>query len=159
MADEQYRLRVSPKTGEFEIEGSEEFVEKYWGELRPLIDRRPAADSEEADAGVRAERPSERGDTKSLPENFGEFRNSFRKLSQLEEMLVAGYFVQSSNEDAVFTNREANQLLIEQGVKITNPSQCTTDNKNKGLAFKVKARTFRVSEKGKQRISELTVQE
>ncbi len=158
MAVERYRLRVNPATGEFEIEGSQEFVEKYWDELRPLIARSPVPpDAKDVPLPPVASSSQSNGGG-AFPKTFGEYLNQFGKLNGADQMLVAGRFQQATNKDDTFTTNEAGSLLAEQGVKLSNPSQANRANVKGKKTFKVKGRSFRVSPQGTEYIEQLRQQ-
>jgi hypothetical protein len=70
-------------------------------------------------------------------------------------MLLAGAFAQSASDDNAFTTGEANQLLIEQGIKVGNPSQCMTNNLKAKRVFKVPGNKYRVSKQGHEHLQKL----
>lgn len=156
MAVERYRLRVCPATGEFEIEGSREFVEQYWGELQPLIARTPAVSTAQESPRPSITSTPEPSGGSGLPETFGEYLTLFGKLTGIDQMLVAGHFQQAASSENTFTTGEASGLLTEQGVKLSNPSQAVKGNVDRKTVFRVSKRVFRVSNPaGEERIKEL----
>ena len=157
MTDARYRLRVIPATGEFEIEGTEEFVEKYWDELQSLITSAPRSPEKEA-SPPSVVPPLEANGQSALPESFGEHLNRFDKLTDVDKVLVAGHFQQAVSTENVFTTKEANDLLIEQGVRVTNASECVRRNVTGKRVFKVAGRKYRVSQQGDKYIKELLEQ-
>ena len=155
MADSRYRLRVVPATGEFEIEGSEQFVKEFWGELQPLIDRDRGTHAQESPRHAEASSQEVKAEGE-VPETFGEYLSHFGKgLSGTDQILVAGHFQQTKSEGNVFTTGEANGLLMDQGVKLSNPSQSVKNNVDRNNVFKVAGRSFRVSKTGLEHIAAL----
>ncbi|MXY88579.1 MAG: hypothetical protein F4Y92_06960 [Dehalococcoidia bacterium] len=153
MTVERYRVRVNPATGEFEIEGSEEFVEKYWDVLQPLVTREPGPVHDVASQPPKAPVPEPSGRV-TVPESFGEYWSRFGKLTDVDKALVAGHFVQEKSDDDLFSTRELNKLLRGQGVKVSNPSQAVSANLSAKKVFK-EGKGFRVSEEGEERVREL----
>ena len=155
MTDARYRLHVIPATGEFEIEGSEEFVEKYWEELQSLINSAPAPSEPQTSASPPAVPAPKPNGQDRLPQTFGEYLNLFSALTGVDQVLVAGHFQQATNSERVFTTKEANDLLKEQSVKVSNASECVRQNVQGKKVFKVTARKYRISQPGEKYIKEL----
>jgi len=115
-------------TGELEIEGAATVVGEWWEKIWPQLGG-SAAGAKAAAAGAVHPRhlsaiPASNGDGE-LPDVFGEFFNEFRAdVTDVDKMLIAGAFVQAKDPDRAFTTKHANQLLMDQNVKLTNPSEC-----------------------------------
>jgi hypothetical protein len=89
------------------------------------------------------------------PTDFGELLLRLPNgVTATDQMLVAGYFAQRQNPDNVFATRDASGLLLEQGVKVGNPSQCMTNNLKAKRVFKV-GTSYRVSRTGIDYANEL----
>ena len=69
-----------------------------------------------------------------------------RLATDVDRMLVAGYFAQQSGADNGFATGD-NHLPTEQGVKVGNPSQCVKQNLLAKRVFKHQGR-YRVSQIG-----------
>jgi hypothetical protein len=146
------KLRINLAQREFEVEGSESFVKTYAERLDQLLGRlmdQPAA----------AQRPlvSARPDGDALPSagTFGELLQRLpRGATDVDRMLVAGYFAQQRGADDGFATGEANTLLTEQGVKVGNPSQCVKQNLLAKRVFKHQGR-YRVSQIGLDHLRQL----
>src|SRR5213595_1890305 len=118
------RIRISLAQGELEVEGNESFVAQYDDDIRALLGRlsretiptRLPSDGN-GQAGVKASTaPVDSG------AEFGEVLHALpRGATGSDQILVAGYFVAKSNGDQAFSTNEANKLLIEQGIKLSNP--------------------------------------
>src|SRR5215210_2295421 len=123
MAD-QARIRVSLTTGDLEVEGSEAFVAKYAEPIDELIGRlregrlqAPAAPTGDSPTPT----PMATG---SHPEEFGEALHGLpNSATGTDQILLAGLYAQQESADSTFSTGEANQLLVGQGIKLTNPSQ------------------------------------
>ena len=63
-------------------------------------------------------------------------------------MLAAGFFAQARSGDNAFSTGDANNLLMEQGVKVGNPSQCVKQSLNARRVFTVQRGRYRVSQPG-----------
>jgi hypothetical protein len=139
------RLRINLSQREFEVEGSESFVATYAERLDRLLGQLsalPAAPaSAAAAAGPKADGLAEAG-------TFGELLQRLpRAATDVDRMLIAGYFAQGSGPDHGFRTGDANRLLTEQGIKVGNPSQCVKQNLLAKRVFKHQGR-YRVSQIG-----------
>jgi hypothetical protein len=148
VTEQRARLRINLSQREFEVEGSEDFVQGYaqrfdaWlGRLDHSVAAPPAVPTPKlARAPVRSSGPG--------AETFGELLLRLpRAASDVDRMLAAGYFAHLRNADKSFSTGEANTLLTEQGVKVGNPSQCVRQNLSAKRVFKHLGR-YRVSQTG-----------
>ena len=145
MDERRARLRINLAQREFEVEGSESFVKVYAERLDQLLARLTAS-SEDASRAPAASRPE--GDGLSMAGTFGELLQRLpRAATDVDRILVAGYFAQQNGADNGFGTGEANTLLTEQGVKVGNPSQCVKQNLLAKRVFKHQGR-YRVSQIG-----------
>jgi hypothetical protein len=146
------KLRINLAQREFEVEGSESFVKTYAERLDQLLGRlmeQPAAPEPIGPA-----RPD--GDVLPGTGTFGELLQRLpRTATDVDRMLVAGYFAQQRAADNGFATGEANTLLTEQGVKVGNPSQCVKQNLLAKRVFKHQGR-YRVSQIGLDHLRQLT---
>jgi hypothetical protein len=146
------KLRINLAQREFEVEGSESFVKTYAERLDQLLGRlmeQPAAPEP-----IGSARPD--GDVLPGTGTFGELLQRLpRTATDVDRMLVAGYFAQQRAADNGFATGEANTLLTEQGVKVGNPSQCVKQNLLAKRVFKHQGR-YRVSQIGLDHLRQLT---
>jgi hypothetical protein len=70
-------------------------------------------------------------------------------------MLAAGYFAQATSSDDTFATAEANKRLLEQGIKLGNPSQCVRQSLVAKRVFLVARGRFRVSQHGRVHLRQL----
>jgi hypothetical protein len=146
------RLRINLAQREFEVEGSESFVRAYAERLDQLLARL----TDQSVAPPKALAPA-RPDGEALPGagTFGELIQRLpRTATDVDRMLVAGYFAQQRGADNGFATGEANTLLTEQGVKVGNPSQCVKQNLLAKRVFKHQGR-YRVSQIGLDHLRQL----
>jgi hypothetical protein len=139
------KLRINLAQREFEVEGSENFVRAYAERLDQLLvwltQQTAAAAGPPVPVG-------QEGDGLAAGGSFGELLQRLpRTATDVDRMLVAGYFAQQSGADNGFATGEANHLLTEQGVKVGNPSQCVKQNLLAKRVFKHQGR-YRVSQIG-----------
>jgi hypothetical protein len=145
------KLRINLAQREFEVEGSESFVKTYAERLDQLLERlmeQPAAARPPGSAPPDADALQGTG-------TFGELLQRLpRAVTDVDRMLVAGYFAQQRGADNGFATGEANTLLTEQGVKVGNPSQCVKQNLLAKRVFKHQGR-YRVSQIGLDHLRQL----
>ena len=152
MDAQRARLRINLAQREFEVEGSESFVRAYAERLDQLLARL----TDPSFAPPKAAGPA-RPDGDVLPGagTFGELLQRLpRTATDVDRMLVAGYFAQQRGADNGFATGEANTLLTEQGVKVGNPSQCVKQNLLAKRVFKHQGR-YRVSQIGHDHLRQL----
>lgn len=149
------RIRIAIASHELEVEGSEEFIALYEQAISEMLARVAGSSPQETAAsgdGANAE-----GSTTST--NGMEFGEVFHLLSPnasgTDQILVAGWFVQESSEENTFTTRAANQLLVDQGIKLSNASQSIKNSLKVKRIFKVGGQ-FRVSRTGAEHVQSLT---
>ena len=89
-------------------------------------------------------------------EDFGEVLQTLpRAASVTDQMLLAGWFAQQNNPNNSFATRDASALLLQQGVKVGNPSQCLANNLKAKRLFKVSGGDYRVARAGIEYLTEL----
>jgi hypothetical protein len=139
------KLRINLAQREFEVEGSETFVRAYAERLDQLLEW---LSQQTAAAAAPLPPVGPDGDGLAAGGSFGELLQRLpRTATDVDRMLVAGYFAQQSGADNGFATGEANHLLTEQGVKVGNPSQCVKQNLLAKRVFKHQGR-YRVSQIG-----------
>lgn len=155
----QARIRVSLTTGDLEVEGSEAFVAKYAEPLDELIERLREGRLQAPTAPTAGSRtPAASASASSHPEEFGEALHALpNSATGTDQILLAGLFAQQESAESTFSTGEANQLLVGQGIKLTNPSQALKNGITAKRAFKVGKR-YRVSKAGEEHINELMSQ-
>ncbi len=146
------RIRVSLTAGELELEGSEEFIGQYQDTLDSVLQRlRDGA----TPAGPAAPPPAVDNSPAKKAEEFGEALQSFSSgANDTDRMLLAGSFAQRSSPVKTFATGDAAKLLIEQGIKPGNPSQCMTNNLKAKRVFKVGGK-YKVSKQGEDHMKSL----
>jgi hypothetical protein len=109
-----------------------------------------------SDTSIKAKRKDGKGH--SSEDDQGEFPEALHRLntsaSASDKILVAGRFVQLSSSDKTFSTFEANKLLTDQGVKLTNASQAVSNAQASKRVFKVGKR-FRLSQTGEDYVKQL----
>lgn len=120
------KFKLNLRTGEVEIEGSEEFVERQIQNLESLvelIEPEVINESEELAEGVLQSEAEESGTQSEIPETFGEWLHSFKSdINDLDKALITARYVQSQSATNDFKTSEVNKSLKEHGIKLSNPS-------------------------------------
>ncbi len=150
MKDDQLRVRANPSTGELEIEGPAEAVAEWWERLWPQLSDSVRSGAKGTDVAV-AENPLLRQSQPfgGLPSVFGEFFAEFRSdVSDVDKVLIAAAFVQCNDTDRTFVTKAANQLLLDQNVRVANASENVRRLVQTKRAFVVSGGRFRVSTNG-----------
>ncbi len=132
---ENTRIKINIKTGEFELEGSEDFVKSQISALPDILIKicgtlpMPAVTlpqthvhTEEQTKLPAVPTPEPNKDVIGpIPDNFGEWFNRFPpKLQQVDLVLITGYFQQKISQENAFETGEVNKLLKEQGIRLSN---------------------------------------
>lgn len=156
MNETKLKVRANRSTGELEIEGTSQEVAEWWGKLWPEL-------SETALVAAQAFTPHSRSRLVSasnaeFPDAFGEFYGEFRSdITDVDKVLIAGAFVQGKDPDRSFRTKAANQLLIDQNIKVSNASENVRRLTQTKRVFVVSARKFRVSAAGFEHLNSLKV--
>lgn len=144
MDEPRARLRINLSQGEFEVEGSETFVTRYIERIDALFTR--LSDGERA-LPPPAPAAANAADV-SPAHRFAVLLEGLpRSATDVDRILLAGYHVQSRSPDKSFGTGEANALLVEQGIKVGNPSQCVKQNLVARRVFRHQRR-YRLSQTG-----------
>jgi hypothetical protein len=149
--DQRTRLKINLISREFEVEGSEAFVRSYAERFEELLGAMTALPPvEEPPLPAAENRP------KASLGDFGEFVQHLPKSStDVDKMLAAGFFAQNRSGDNAFSTGDANTLLLEQGIKVGNPSQCVKQNLSAKRVFAVHRNRYRVSQTGTDHLRQL----
>lgn len=91
-----------------------------------------------------------------VPETFGEYLIRFApNITDVDRILVAGYFTQTRDGENEFRTRDVSALLREQGVNIANASEAVRRNSAMRRVFSISRGRFRVSQDGVRHIQSL----
>ena len=157
MNETRARLKINLSEGEFEVEGSEAFVERYAARIDALFGTLETRRSKQEPA-ITAVPETGGGNghaSNDAPENIGEWLEHMpRSATDVDRMLLAGYFAQIRSSDQSFGTGEANTLLTDQGIKVGNPSQCVKQNLVAKRVFRHQRR-YRVSQTGLDQLRQL----
>ena len=152
------RIRLSIGTHEVDIEGSEQFIAEHKSLVTDMLCRLPKEAASVGEPPAAEAAPSVHP-VRSLSElDFGEVLFMLPDTaSGTDKVLLAGKFAQLMSDNSTFDTREANQLLLGQGVKLANPSQSLKNNLKAKRVFKFEGR-YRVSRDGETHIESVVSQ-
>ena len=146
----QARVRLDLGQRAFEVEGSESFVRELVDRLEAVLQVESGGESSSADPP-----PVTTVTTPGLG-SFGEFVQRLPdSATEVDRMLAAGFWVQRQSVDDAFATADANRRLVEQGIKLGNPSQCVRQSLTAKRVFAVQRGRFRVSQAGRQYLRQL----
>jgi hypothetical protein len=170
------RARINFKTGEVELEGSEQFVQDQLAnidaiaEYMTLLATNNSVDDEsileQEEIAIVAEEEEKKLSTigeqeLQISDTFGEFFHQFRnEVNDLEKALITAYYVQKQSPQNDFKTSEVNNFLKEHGVKLSNPSNSLNRLAAKKLLFQTrkdgkKLKYMRVSSDGVNHLKSL----
>lgn len=149
MSDARIRIRFNRSTGELEVEGPSQLVTEWWDRLWPELSAGGLAPAQ-SQAALPAVSNG------AVAEVFGEFFSEFRSdVTDVDKVLIAGAFVQSKEPDRAFTTKAANQLLLDQNVKVANASENVRRLMQTKRVFSFGDGKFRVSATGLEHLKAL----
>lgn len=144
MTDPEARIRVDFSQGELEIEGTESFVERN---LELIEELEPPSEVEKNSTHITNGR-GENGNPPSsahvssklpkVPDHFGEWFHIYNDsdLTQVDQALIAGYYVQYHSEQDEFTTGTVDEVLSEVNINLTNTSDSIQRLIESGRAYK-----------------------
>jgi hypothetical protein len=151
------KLRISLATGEFELQGPEAFVAQYDEFTRPLLERL-ASSNPQAFTSAANSADVVQSTTANGAEQWPEFGEAIHRLprgaSGTDQILLAGFYASLMHSERTFATAEASKLLVEQGIKVSNPSQSLKNNMDGKKVFRVGNR-FKISREGQDRVNAL----
>ncbi|MDF9800385.1 hypothetical protein OKW21_005648 [Catalinimonas alkaloidigena] len=156
------RIRIAVNGGEFEIEGTEDFVNSYADTIKSftkILKEAPSSAQSEQEAAAgrqfsifESAEPKPSSGTpngKLTAASFGElYYKAPKSISKTDIVLLASYYIQSKNDEGTFTTQEVNKLLREHGIDLTNTSHFNKLNQDYKKVFKMRQGRYKVSEEG-----------
>ncbi|MDB4919502.1 hypothetical protein [Mucilaginibacter sp.] len=163
MENNQIKIRINLETREFEVHGEAKYINETFGtyisEYLDIIkgpQKTKNASNNDLLKNTEPLNNDKVSNDSALPDSFGEYLNRFpRTLSNVDKLLVSSFYVQSHNNGNFFTIPEASNLLIDQGVKLSNANAFNKSNESTKRIFKLSGKNFRVSDSGIQYIKTL----
>lgn len=148
------RIRINLNQRELEIEGPEPFVANYTEQLTSLL-RQLIDPINSQNAVIQSPSESATVEVEDSSSSFGELYHLMpRTLTDVDRILLAGYFVQRNSSTGSFTTSEVNTLLTEHGVRVSNASECVRRNISTKRVFNIKGK-YRVSQHGEEYVRQL----
>ncbi len=146
--ESENKVRINLTTREFEVFGSEKFVNSYADKVEELYSMLKTAIPPKRSNGTAAiENILDENESSSM--EFGEMLHKLTdSATDADKMLLAGWSIQSQSSDNSFNTKEANDLLKDQGVKLVNAAQAVKSNTDKKRVFVLQKGRFRVSKLG-----------
>lgn len=167
--EQKARVKITLNYGEFEVEGSEDFVNSYTEEIKhflTLLEKGSSGHVQEAplqrtatptqgtlfdnipSAPPLARQDNNQGSFNGM-ESFGEFYHRRPKnVSKTDIVLMASYYIQSKSDEGIFTTREVTKLLKDHGLDLSNPAHFIKLNQEYKKVFKMRQGQYKVSEEG-----------
>lgn len=157
MEDSRARLRVNRTEQEVEIAGTEDFVREFAGKLDELlVESGSSPTSTRSNEEAKPPKPPAPNGAQDVPPTFGAYLHKFPdSITNNDRMLIAGHFAQTQSDDDSFKTRATNDLLVGQGVKLSNAAMAVRRNRDAKRVFNLAKGQFRVSKTGKQYLEEL----
>lgn len=166
-------FKINLRTGEIEISGSEEFVERRIDQLGDIIELSSAANSalpaavtpkHDASTASSFDNGAESSGGENAPETFGEYLHAFKEdVNDIQKALITARYVQFQAESNEFKTAEVNKSLKDHGIKLTNPSQSLKQLVAKKFIFQTKkvgsVKFMRVSTDGQKHLDTLKREE
>ncbi|MCX7593622.1 MAG: hypothetical protein N2235_07655 [Fischerella sp.] len=166
------KIRINLNLREFEIEGSEAFINSHSAKIESFLEILKTAppvitepkihhkDKEGSEIKTDKVRSTNKSHSEDIPETFGEYYHKMpKKSTESDKILLAGHFIQSKSEDNLFTTKEANAALLEQGVKLSNPTVFVNRCEKSKHIIKISKGKFRVSKTGLEHIKQLLTEQ
>lgn len=171
MEEKHVRIRFALNGGEFEIEGSEAFVNTYAEDIKTfaeILKSTSTGNKAEKDAPPVGKQisifepdpePTPAKPTKDgleIPASFGElYYKAPKSINKTDIVLLASYYIQSHNNENTFTTREVNKLLRDHGIDLTNTAHFNKLNQDYKKVFKMRQGQYKVSEEGVGHLKEI----
>ena len=158
------KIRISLTTREVEFEGDLQLIKENFGEhiedyLKTLRKDTPKNSETKRNPSSQEHAPKSpepNSDSSSIPDNFGEFFSRYPKsLSNVDKILLASYYIQNTTEGKSFTVKDAEDILIDQGVSLSNAGVFNKSNISTKRVFKLSGKNFRISDTGVEYIKTL----
>lgn len=155
-------FRINVQSGEIELQGSEEFVERQIQHLQDILDLVAEFVDEQQDENGSIPATALVEDISAsatmdndVPESFLEWFYEFPKgVSEQDKALITGYFLQHNSTENRFLSSQVPKLLRENGIPIKNSNIHLQRLAKKRLVIPVgrrgKSTFYRVTQEGQE---------
>jgi hypothetical protein len=159
------KIRINLNLREFEIEGSEEFINSHSAKIESFLEIlkstpppadliKPSLQNNVDDVSKNLSQVKKPNET--LPDSFGEYYQNLPKSGKdADKILLAGNYVQLSNPENNFGTGDAAKLLLDQGVKLSNPAVAISVNFKAKRIIKLSKGKYKISKDGNDYIKQL----
>jgi hypothetical protein len=147
-------VRIDFGNRAFEVSGNREDVDRYLEKYSDLLEFFKGAPTSVGSSVATDQKvgPAQ----EAVPAEFGEYFHRFgSSVSDVDRVLIAGHFSQVHNGRGSFSTRDANELLINQNVKVANASECVRRALNSRRVFAVGKGEYKVSSQGIEYVQSL----
>jgi len=156
----EHRIRVNLADREVEVQGTKEFVEKHLERIDEIfnsvgsVTESTEQETESAESTQTSSPPSD--NELAVTEYFGQWLHRFQDadLTEADQALIAGYFVQQRSEEEDFMTGEVTDALDEAGITLSNASRSIRQLAEDGKAYPTRKdgryQRYRVSEEGEE---------
>lgn len=166
---EQAVFKINLRTGEIEISGSEQFVERRIEQLEdiiklsniaPQLPPPPAVITQGQDAAAPPANSNGANGVGEVPASFGEWLYAFKdNANDIQKALITARYVQFQAVSNDFKTAEVNKSLKDHGIKLSNPSQSLKQLVDKKYIFQTRKvgtlKFMRVSADGQKHLDSL----
>ena len=159
---DRLRVRVGLSNKEIEVEGPPALVSEWWDKLsQELLVNWISETPQQPSTPVNLQEsvsPLQSSSSESLtvPQEFGEFLHLFPSpITDVDKVLIAAFFAQKNNSEDTFATRSANELLLKQGFRVANPSECVRRLLLAKRVISLADGKYRVSAQGRSYLSTL----
>lgn len=160
------KIRINLTLREFEIEGTEEFINSHSAKIESFLEilkftpppAEPTKHLQKNDVSDASKNlPEPKKPNEALPDSFGEYYQLLpSNVKDADKILLAGHFAQLTNSENNFSTGDAAKLLLDQGVKLSNPAVCISVNLKAKKIIKLSKGKYKISKDGNDYIKQIT---
>lgn len=161
MSETNIKIRINLSAREFEVDGDSEYIEQVFGDkiksYLDIISNVPVStETNRRDSDTVKTIKDTPHDKDNTFDSFGEYYSHFKRdIGIVDKLLIACYYVQMNSPSKSFELPEASSLLLDQGVKLSNPNAFNKSNISTKKVFKMSGKEYRVSDIGVEYINSL----
>ena len=156
------KIRINLNLREFEIEGSEDFINSHSENIESFLEilKTTMPTNNQQPVVITKSQTSQTNQpplsNSTAPDNFGEYYHQVPKTTkEADKILVAGHYAQLTSGENLFSTKDANKLLLDQGIKLSNPAVFMNQIESAKYIIKLSKGKYRVSKTGTDRIQQI----